>query len=165
MVFIAGFDPLGAGGRETVAALSKIAPHSRLNNSGSERRHRLSVPMKHILLLQDDTDVSCMLVGLLEADGYYVNVATRAADASELLGRVAVDLLIADVLLQGGTTFAAIDAAKERQVPYLVITGSAAHMAQLAANHELYLAKPFNIAEFINAVRSRIGPADGAGRT
>jgi len=116
--------------------------------------------MKHILLLEDDSDVSSVLTRLLEEDNYYVSVSTRAADAIEMLARVKVDLLVSDVLVIGGTAFAAVAAANQREVPYFLITGSLEHMAEFEANGEFHLAKPFKLAEFLGAVRDRIGRAD-----
>lgn len=79
--------------------------------------------MKHILLLEDDEDVSSLLIRLLEDEKYYVSVTARVADAREILERVKVDLFIADVLLPDGTAFAALDTAKRREVPYFLMTG------------------------------------------
>ncbi len=117
--------------------------------------------MKHILLLEDDPGVSSMLVHLLEDEKYYVSATARVADAREFLERVQVDLFIADVLLPDGTAFAALDAARQRRVPFFLITGSQAHMAELEANGQFHLCKPFKLGDFIGAVRDRIGPADG----
>ena len=74
------------------------------------------------------------------------------------------DLFIADVLLPDGTAFAAVDTAKQREVPFFLITGSLSHMAELEANGQFHLSKPFKLADFLGAVRDRIGPANGAGR-
>ena len=120
--------------------------------------------MKHILLLEDDADVSSVLLRLLEEEKYYVSATARVADAREILERVKTDLFIADVLLPDGTAFAALDAAKQHNVPYLLMTGSLSHMAEFAANGQFHLSKPFKIADFIGAVRDRIGPANGVGR-
>jgi two-component system, OmpR family, response regulator len=120
--------------------------------------------MKHVLLLEDDSDVSAVLVGLLEEEKYYVSVTTHVGDAREFLERVKVDLFIADILLPDGTAFAAVDAAMRREVPYFLITGSISRMAELEANGEFHLSKPFKLADFLGAVRDRIGLADGVGR-
>ena len=120
--------------------------------------------MKHVLLLDDDGEVSCVLVSLLEEEGYYVSVTRRVADGRELLERVKIDLFVADVLLPDGTVFAALDTAVQRKVPYILMTGSPAHMAQLEANGEFFLSKPFKLIEFLTAVRDRIGPGDASGR-
>lgn len=118
--------------------------------------------MKHILLLEDDHDVSLLLVRLLEDDQYYVSYTARVADALQILERTKVDLLIADVVLPDGTAFIALDTAKRRGVPYFLMTGSIEHMAQLEANGEFHLAKPFKITTFMGEVRDRIGPANGS---
>ena len=120
--------------------------------------------MKHILLLDDDREVSLLLGNLLEEEGYYVSVSRRVADGRELLERVKIDLFIADVLLPDGTVFAAMDAAVQRKVPYILMTGSPAHLAQLEANGEFHLSKPFRLRDFLSAVRDRIGPGDASGR-
>jgi DNA-binding NtrC family response regulator len=120
--------------------------------------------MKHILLLEDDSGVSSVLVGMLEEEKYYVSTTSRVADAREFLERVKVDLFIADVLLPDGTAFAAVDTAKQKTVPYFLITGSISHMAELEANGQFHLSKPFKLADFLGAVRERIGPGNGAGR-
>ena len=120
--------------------------------------------MKHILLLEDDASVSSILVRLLEEEKYYVSTTTRVGDAREFIERVRIDLFVADVLLPDGTAFAAVDVAKQQGVPYLLITGSLSHMAELKANGQFHLSKPFKLSDFLGAVRDRIGPGDGSGR-
>jgi len=75
--------------------------------------------MKHILLLEDDRSVVDLLSTLLEDDGYYVSSASRVADATQILQKTKVDLLIADIVLPEGTAFAAIDEAKRRNIAWL----------------------------------------------
>ena len=121
-------------------------------------------PMKHVLLLEDDADVSSVLVRLLEEEKYYVSTTPRSDNAREVLEWVKVDPFIADILLPNGTAFAALDIAKQRKGPCFPITGSFAHMAELEANGEFHLSKPFKLADFMGAVRDRIGPGDDVGR-
>ena len=123
-----------------------------------------SLSMKHVLLLDDDREVSCVLLSLLEEERYYVSVCRHVAAACEFLDRVKIDLFIADVLLPDGTVFAAVDAAERHKVPYILMTGSPSHMAQLDANAQFHLSKPFKLGEFLSAVRDRIGPGDASGR-
>jgi two-component system, OmpR family, catabolic regulation response regulator CreB len=120
--------------------------------------------MKHILLLEDHGGVRSVLSRLLEEEKYYVSSTALVAVACELLERVKFDLLIADVLLPDGTAFAALDIAKLRKVPFFLMTGHDAQMAELEANGQFHLAKPFKFSDFMNAVRDRIGPGNGVGR-
>ena len=117
--------------------------------------------MKHILLLEDDQAIVDMLSALLEEAGYFISATTRVVDAKEILDRIAVDLLIADVVLPDGTAFAAIDEARRRNIACLLMTGSWPHMAELQANGEFHLTKPFRLRNFIAHVVERIGPGDG----
>ena len=130
--------------------------------SAGERR--LSRQVKHLILLEDDRDVAAMLTRLLGELGYYVTCAMRTVDACEVLERVKVDLLIADVLLPDGTCFAAVDIAERKGLPYVLMTGDGDQMAQLQTNGALHLSKPFRLIAFMDEVRSRIGPGDGEGR-
>ena len=120
--------------------------------------------MKHILLLEDHGHVTSVLARLLEEEKYYVSSTALVAVARELLERVKFDLFIADVLLPDGTAFAALDIGKLHKVPYFLMTGSTAHMAELETNGQFHLSKPFKLADFMGAVRDRIGPGEGAGR-
>jgi two-component system response regulator VanR len=117
--------------------------------------------MKHILLLEDDRSVVDLLSTLLEDDGYYVSSTGRVADATQILQKTKVDLLIADIVLPDGTAFAVIDEAKRRDIACLLMTGSWPHIAQLEANGELHLTKPFKLKDFTSQVLQRIGPGDG----
>ena len=85
-------------------------------------------------MLEDDSGVVDVLSVILEEAGYYVSTTARVNDATQMLERSKVDLFIADILLPDGTAFPAIDEAKKRNIPYLLITGSVHHMAQLEAN-------------------------------
>lgn len=114
-------------------------------------------------MLEDNHDVAGLLARLLGEEGYCVTLATRTADACELLERVNVDLFIADVLLPDGTCFPAVDIAKRKGVPYFLMTGCHEQMGQLRANGDFYVSKPFRLITFMDEVRSRIGPRDGGG--
>jgi DNA-binding response OmpR family regulator len=117
--------------------------------------------MKYILLLEDDRSIVDLLSALLKDDGYYVSSTGRVADATHILQKTKVDLLIADIVLSDGTAFAAIDETTRQNIACLLVTGSWPHMAQLEANGELHLAKPFELKDFTSQVLQRIGPGDG----
>ena len=117
--------------------------------------------MKHILLLEDDRDITDLLSNLLADEGYYVSSTARVADAREILQKTKVDLLIADIVLPGGTAFVAIDEAKKANIACLMMTGSWPHLAQLEANGELHLTKPFKLKDFLSQVVRHIGPGEG----
>ena len=117
--------------------------------------------MKHILLLEDDRGAVDLLSTLLEDDGYYISSTGRVADATQILQKTKVDLLIADIVLSESTAFAAIDEAKRRNVACLLMTGRWPHMAQPEANDEFHLTKPLKLTDFTSQVLQRIGPGNG----
>src|SRR3954471_14486503 len=114
--------------------------------------------MKHRLLLEDNRSIVDLLSNLLEEDGYYISSTGRVADATQILQKTKVDLLIADIVLSDGTAFAVIDEAKRRNIACLLMTGSWPHMAQLEDNGELHLTKPLKLTDFTSQVLQRIGP-------
>ena len=114
--------------------------------------------MKHVLLLEDDQSIVEVLSTLLEDEGYFVTSTAMVAAAKEIIERTTVDLLIADIVLPDGTAFAAIDEARRRNISSLLMTGSWPHMAELEANGEFHLSKPFRLKDFIAQVIQRIGP-------
>ncbi len=120
--------------------------------------------MKHILLLEADRGFSSVLARCLEDEKYYVSITARIVDALKTLERVKIDLFIAEALLPDGAAYAAVDFAKLHKVPYLLMTGSPTHLAELETNGQFHLAKPFKLADFMSAVRDRIGPGDGSAR-
>ena len=120
--------------------------------------------MKHILLLEDEPHVASLLAHVLEEEGYYVTRAATVAEAGSILRHIKVDLFVADVLLPDGTVFDILEIVKARDVPYILMTGSEDRKAQLAANGDFHLGKPFKLLNFISEVRDRIGPGNGDGR-
>jgi len=117
--------------------------------------------MKHVLLLEDDRGIADLLSALLEDDGYYVSSTSRVADATQILQKSKIDLLIADIALSDGTAFAPIDEGKKQNIACRLMNGSWPHMAQLEANGELHLTNPFKIKHCTSQVLQRIGPGDG----
>jgi DNA-binding NtrC family response regulator len=117
--------------------------------------------MKHVLLLEDDRSIVDLLSILLEDDGYYISSTARVVDATQILRKTKVDLLVADIVLSDSTAFTAIDEAKRRNIACLLMTGSWPHMAQPEANGELHLMKPLKLADFTSQVLQRIGSGNG----
>jgi DNA-binding response OmpR family regulator len=115
--------------------------------------------LKHVLLVEDEHDIAIMLRRVLEERQYYVTFTPRLAQARAVLERVRVDLVIANVILPDGTGMEAVDLARQRDIPFLLMTGSVEHMIRLEDNGTFYLAKPFRLIEFLGEVESRLGPA------
>ena len=70
--------------------------------------------MKHILLLEDDRSIVDLLSTLLEDDEYYVSSIARIADATQILQKTKVDLLIAAMVSSDGMALTAIGGEKAK---------------------------------------------------
>src|SRR5438067_2979574 len=57
---------------------------------------------RHILIVEDDSDLVIVLVQVLEQEGYRVSAASRRVEALAVLGQGDVDLIVADSVLRGG---------------------------------------------------------------
>jgi CheY-like chemotaxis protein len=129
-----------------------------------------------ILLVDDDPEVRSVTFQLLEMSGYTVVVAACAEDAIDSFERArqAIDLVITDLVLEGGPDGLALATelrAKRPDLPVLLVTG---HGDALLAGPRMegieLLKKPFGhpvllqaIARAMAAGRSAEGVAPGVG--
>ena len=85
--------------------------------------------MKHVLIVDDDTDLVHTLQVRLEADTEFViSTAHNGEEALRFVQRSAPDLIVMDVLMpkmDGLTTLKAINKVTEKKVPVIIITGKA----------------------------------------
>ena len=115
--------------------------------------------LKHILIVEDEHDISIMLRRCLEDQGYYVTYTDSRASGLAIVERVKLNLLIANVVLPDGTAFDITDLARRKEIPFMLMTGSVEHMSQLDANGQFFLAKPFHLVDFLAEVEKLIGVA------
>jgi DNA-binding response OmpR family regulator len=116
-----------------------------------------------VLIVEDEPAIRLVVRRVLAASGYDVLDAGSPAAARDLLGGAGppIDLLITDVVMPGGSgpELAAWVRSRWPGLPVLFITGHAdeatfRHGLDLA--HATLLAKPFNPAELVAAVRSAL---------
>jgi len=111
--------------------------------------------MPRILVVEDDPDVRLFLEHVLLDAGYEVGVAENVKGGCELLDEVRYDLVLTDGRLPDGTGMAVADAAKEKGIPALILTGYAFILRELAgADPGKYrvLLKPMRAEEIKAAV-------------
>jgi PAS domain S-box-containing protein len=114
-----------------------------------------------VLLVEDEAAVRDLIERALRRGGYEVLTAKRAAEASDVLDRHgAVDLLITDVVLPGGSGFALVERlqAAGRLPAVLFISGYAPEA--VAGRGDVgrwpHLEKPFTIVRLLAEVRSAL---------
>ena len=112
----------------------------------------------HLLVVDDDERLRALLQRYLSGNGYRVTAAAGAADARTLMGSIAYDLVILDVMMPGesGLDFAA-ELRKSSAVPILMLTARgdpADRIKGLELGADDYLPKPFEPRELLLRVGS-----------
>jgi DNA-binding NtrC family response regulator len=113
------------------------------------------MPMRRILLVEDDPDVRLLLEHVLIDAGYRVVTARTMADAVDHL-RGPYDLVIADVKLPDGTGMEVADAATAHGVKAILITGYAFCLSAETTDRYELLLKPVRPDEILRALERAI---------
>lgn len=116
--------------------------------------------MKHILIIEDDTDINNLLYEALTKAGY---VCTQAFSGTEGLLYIEQDtfaLVLLDLMLPGKNGESLLSLIKQRQsVPVIVVSAKDSldsKVALLTSGAEDYITKPFEIQELIARVGVQI---------
>ena len=127
-----------------------------------------------LLVVEDDSATASFLAANLTADGYRVAVAESAAEGLRALEVRKPDLLLLDVLLEGGASglelldrVRAADGLASRvdpELPVIVVSGlvdEAARVRGFARWADDYVTKPFSYAELLGRVRALLRRGSG----
>ncbi len=116
-----------------------------------------------VLIVDDDAGAREAMHAVLAACGAQVATAVSAIDAFDVLQQGRPDVLISDIVMPDADGYALLrrvrapDTGERGLIPAIAVTGHTGaeerHRA-LAAGYQLHLAKPFEPAELIAAVRS-----------
>ncbi len=118
--------------------------------------------MKHILVIDDDTDIGNMLEEALTAQGYAVSRAYSGTEALLLLGQCRPDLVLLDLMLPGLSGEALLP--QLAGIPVIVVSAKAgldSKVDLLLGGAADYVTKPFQLRELLAriAVQLRTQPA------
>ena len=116
-----------------------------------------------ILLVEDEPDLREVLIDIIEAAGFRIEVASNYADGVVLLNALRPALQIANVLLPaGGDGYKLAEAARRLGVPTLLVSGYPEEIVEAKARGIAFLAKPFGLAELQRVIRTLIEQAPAA---
>ncbi|ALG91631.1 MAG: DNA-binding response regulator [Confluentimicrobium sp.] len=117
----------------------------------------------HLLVVDDDERIRGLLQKFLVRQGFLVSVARDAAQARRLLGGLAFDLLVLDVMMPGEDGISLTRELRQAiSTPILLLTArgeTSDRIAGLEAGADDYLGKPFEPKELllrINAILRRV---------
>ena len=119
--------------------------------------------IQHILVIDDDERLRLLLRRFLEESGFRITDVASARDARRLLGSIAFDLLIVDIMMPGETGLEFLtDLRKASEVPALFLTAMAEterRITGLESGADDYMSKPFEPRELVLRIRSILARA------
>lgn len=121
-----------------------------------------------ILLVEDEEVIRALCLRLLAGSGFEIATAGTVAEAVEEMRRTPCDLLITDLRLPDGDGVEVITRLREMRggLKVLVITGSPTPESRLSRVEKMdilgYVAKPFEVDVFVEAVKKAMGGPGGA---
>jgi two-component system response regulator PilR (NtrC family) len=115
---------------------------------------------KRILLVEDDPDVRDLLGIELREAGYLLDTAGTVPDAMDHLDSTSYALAIVDWQLPGGNGLLVADTAAVMGARTIVMSGYLVQMPGGRADGHETIMKPFELNEFLDAVKRAIGDAN-----
>jgi DNA-binding response OmpR family regulator len=110
-----------------------------------------------ILVVEDDAGVRKTLSDLLGAAGHDVTTATGFAEAQGLLRRREWDVMLADLILPGGSGLDLAAEARAQGLGAVVCSGHPTSIAQMQTQGIAHLVKPFSAEALETALHAVTG--------
>lgn len=127
-----------------------------------------------VLVVEDDERTAAFLADNLRADGYRVAIATEAGEAIRAIEVRKPDMIVLDLLLEGGTSgLEVLDKVRsadgigsriDPSLPVILLTGRSSETERVrgfARGADDYVVKPFFYAELLGRVRALLRRAEG----
>jgi len=115
---------------------------------------------KHVVLVEDETNIAEAIRFLLSRDGWRVETLANGGNAAQVIRAARPDLVILDVMLPGKTGFEILaelrceDSLAELPILMLTARGQSRDRERaLAAGVSRFMTKPFSNDEMVTAVR------------
>ena len=116
--------------------------------------------MKHILIIEDDAEISKNLTLLLSAEGYSVSCAQSRGQALGMIENNIFDIALADISLPDGNGFSLCTEIKQKQgIPVIFLTASGDEtsvVTGLDMGADDYIIKPFRTRELIARIQNAL---------
>lgn len=116
--------------------------------------------MPRVLIIEDSPDIRLLVTQMLQSEGYDVAVAEDGLEGLQLDATISADLVVLDVNLPTIDGYEVCRRLKERRnVPVLMLTVRAEEAEVnkgMQAGADLHISKPFDMATFLNCVRTLV---------
>jgi two-component system, OmpR family, response regulator len=113
-----------------------------------------------ILIVEDDADVCTMLCTFLEDMQRRVAIANELSSGADILEKLNPDLLIVDIMLQGGNGNDLARLAYAKSIPVLLMSGEPQSIERLQEENAPFLQKPFRLSELEQWVKNLVPTHD-----
>ena len=116
---------------------------------------------KHILVVEDDADISAIIKIILEEENYEVKLCADVASFQREMQSAHPDLFVFDVMLPDGNGLDLCHQIKEKSntqhIPVVIISAHA-HLAEVVkkCKPDAFIPKPFDIDHFTGRIKSII---------
>ncbi len=109
--------------------------------------------MKHVLIVEDSGQLAFVMETMLKAAGYTVcGKAASVEDARTLLDSRPCDAALLDIALGEQSALPLVEVLAQRDIPFLVISGTSAERLPREFAGAPYLAKPFTAPQLEAAI-------------
>ena len=113
--------------------------------------------MPHVLVVDDQKDICEVLkAGLETAEELYVSCSSSGADAISILEEHQPDFAVVDILIPDISGFAVAQAAVDRGIPVLFMTGNPDTARELQDSYVPHMLKPFRLHTLLEEVRRQL---------
>jgi len=121
--------------------------------------------MKHILIVDDDSDIQHLFEAFLQREGFRTSIAANGLEAILLIKENPPDLIVTDIIMDGMDGLALIREVKKSipETPIIAISGGQRMMsvdfeqpAEKTGSSQ-FLEKPVRLAELLQSIHMLLG--------
>jgi two-component system OmpR family response regulator len=115
-------------------------------------------PVYSILIVDDDIEIRYLLKNLLEKNGYSALECANGVDALGILGKVKVDLILLDIMMEGNDGMTLCKKIREKSyLPIIMISALSEPVDKVLAlelGADDYITKPFYSREVLSRIKT-----------
>ncbi|MCT9000159.1 response regulator [Chelativorans intermedius] len=119
----------------------------------------------HILLVEDDPEISSMLEDVLSESGFVASSVGSATEMDGVLKRGGIDLVLLDIMLPGEDGLSICRRLRAgSQIPIIMVTARSEDIDRIVGleiGADDYVSKPFNSRELVARIRALLRRAQG----
>lgn len=125
--------------------------------------------MTHILVIDDETAITDLLVGFLTDEGYQILTAGNGKEGLEWLARQHIDLVLCDIMMpvMDGRAFCRAVSSDPRfqHVPIVLMSAVREMLVGDECSYAAFISKPFDLDRVLATIQQLLSPPLDAAET